>query len=157
MEVDRDRQLVERCRRDEVSALRELVERFQQVVYGPIARAVSDRAKAEQLAEEVFLRIHRGLPYFRGEAPLATWIERTVADVCPDAPRMAVPTSADATGVSLPAQFAVRTVARIRRDRWRREQLLDLAFNAAVVLVVIATGGVGCTSSMRAGSPRSAA
>jgi len=30
----------------------------------------------------VFLRIHRGLPYFRGEARLSTWIYRIVANVC---------------------------------------------------------------------------
>ena len=30
----------------------------------------------------MFLRIHRGLPYFRGEARLSTWIYRIVANVC---------------------------------------------------------------------------
>jgi RNA polymerase sigma-70 factor (ECF subfamily) len=43
---------------------------------------VPDRARAEDLAQDVFLRIHRGLPYFRGEARLSTWIYRIVANVC---------------------------------------------------------------------------
>jgi RNA polymerase sigma-70 factor (ECF subfamily) len=30
----------------------------------------------------VFLRVHRGLPYFRGEARLSTWIYRIVVNVC---------------------------------------------------------------------------
>jgi RNA polymerase sigma-70 factor, ECF subfamily len=51
-------------------------------VFALIARTVQDRTRAEDLAQDVFLRIHRGLPYFRGEARLATWIYRIVANVC---------------------------------------------------------------------------
>lgn len=36
-----------------------------------------------------------------------------------------------------PLQFTARTLTRIRRDRWRREQFLDVAFNVALVLVVV--------------------
>ncbi len=41
-----------------------------------------DRNRAEDLAQDVFLRIYRGLPYFRGESRLSTWIYRIVANVC---------------------------------------------------------------------------
>ena len=51
-------------------------------MYALIARTVQDRTRAEDLAQDVFLRIHRGLPYFRGEARLSTWIYRIVANVC---------------------------------------------------------------------------
>src|SRR5580765_1684566 len=61
---------------------RELVERCQDLVFALIARTVQDRSRAEDLAQDVFLRIHRGLPYFRGEARLSTWIYRIVANVC---------------------------------------------------------------------------
>jgi len=37
-----------------------------------------------------------------------------------------------------PAQFTSRTMARIRRARWRSEQFLDVGFNLAVGLVVVA-------------------
>ena len=50
-----------------------------------IARTVQDRSRIEDLAQDVFLRIHRGLPYFRGEARLSTWIYRIVANVCAQA------------------------------------------------------------------------
>ena len=36
-------------------------------------------------------------------------------------------------------QFTARTLARIRRDRWRREQFFDAGFNVATVTVI---GGV---------------
>src|SRR5262245_30703222 len=43
---------------------------------------VSDRSQADDLAQDVFLKIHRGLPYFRGDARLSTWIYRIVQNVC---------------------------------------------------------------------------
>lgn len=35
-----------------------------------------------------------------------------------------------------PPQFTARAMGRLRRDRWRREQLVDLGFNLAVGVVV---------------------
>ena len=34
------------------------------------------------------------------------------------------------------SQFTTRTLARIRRDRWRREQFLDAGFNVAIATVI---------------------
>jgi len=51
-------------------------------VFALVARTVQDRSQAEDLSQDVFLRVHRGLPYFRGEARLSTWIYRIVANVC---------------------------------------------------------------------------
>jgi RNA polymerase sigma-70 factor (ECF subfamily) len=65
-------------------------------VFALIARTIQDRSRAEDLAQDVFLRIHRGLPYFRGEARLSTWIYRIVANVClQDRARPRAPESLD--------------------------------------------------------------
>jgi RNA polymerase sigma-70 factor (ECF subfamily) len=82
MHAINERELVERCRSGDERAFQELVERFKDLVFALIARTVQDRSRAEDLAQDVFLRIHRGLPYFRGEARLSTWIYRIVANVC---------------------------------------------------------------------------
>ena len=37
-----------------------------------------------------------------------------------------------------PAQFTTRTLARIRRARWRSDQFLDVGFNLAIGLIVLA-------------------
>jgi RNA polymerase sigma-70 factor (ECF subfamily) len=86
MEPVNERELVERCRRGDEGAFQELVDRYKDLVFALIARTVQDRSRAEDLAQEVFLRIHRGLPYFRGEARLSTWIYRIVANVCLQGP-----------------------------------------------------------------------
>ena len=82
MEPVNERELVERCRRGDEGAFQELVDRYKDLVFALIARTVQDRSRAEDLAQDVFLRIHRGLPYFRGEARLSTWIYRIVANLC---------------------------------------------------------------------------
>src|SRR6266700_4169771 len=88
MEAVYERELVERCRRGDEGAFQELVDGYKNLVFALIARTVQDRSCSEDLAQEVFLRIHRGLPYFRGEARLSTWIYRIVVNVClQDQPR----------------------------------------------------------------------
>ena len=82
MEPISERDLVDRCRREEPGAFEELVDRFKHLVFALIVRTVSDRSRAEDLAQDVFLRVHRGLPYFRGEARLSTWIYRIVVNGC---------------------------------------------------------------------------
>lgn len=80
-----ERALVERCRAGDDAAFGDLVDRFKNLVYAMVGRMVADRALADDLAQEVFLKVHRGLPYFRGEARLSTWIYRIVANVCSEA------------------------------------------------------------------------
>ena len=42
-----------------------------------------------------------------------------------------------------PAQFTARTMARVRRARWRNDQFLDVGFNVAIGLVVLVVlGGI---------------
>lgn len=77
-----ERELVARCQAGDDAAFGELVDRYKNLVYAMVYRMVNDRGQADDLAQEVFLKVHRGLPYFRGEARLATWIYRIVANVC---------------------------------------------------------------------------
>lgn len=77
-----ERELITRCRTGDEAAFRELVERHKNLVYALIARSIPDRSRTDDLAHEVFLRVHRGLPYFRGDARLSTWIYRIVANLC---------------------------------------------------------------------------
>jgi RNA polymerase sigma-70 factor, ECF subfamily len=77
-----ERALIERCRTGDDTAFGELVERYKNLVYGLVYRLVADRTQVDDLAQDVFLKVHRGLPYFRGEARLSTWIYRIVQNVC---------------------------------------------------------------------------
>src|SRR5436189_2769227 len=120
MEPVNERELVERCRRGDDGAFEELVDGYKNLVFALIARTVQDRTRAEDLAQDVFLRIHRGLPYFRGEARLSTWIFRIVVNVCTqDRTQMRSSVSLDDPGsrVPAPAQIDRRFTDLELRDR----------------------------------------
>jgi RNA polymerase sigma-70 factor (ECF subfamily) len=73
--LDRDeRALVRRCLEQDQDACTELVRRFAPIVGTVIWRATGDHAATEDLAQETFLRVFRGLPRFDGRAKLSTWI-----------------------------------------------------------------------------------
>jgi RNA polymerase sigma-70 factor (ECF subfamily) len=106
-----ERELVERCRRGEEAAFQELVDQYKDLVFAVIARTVQDRARAEDLAQDVFLRVHRGLPYFRGEARLSTWLYRIAANVCTEA------RSRNAPQISLDDERTSERVRPVAADR----------------------------------------
>jgi RNA polymerase sigma-70 factor, ECF subfamily len=111
MDPATERELVERCRRGEEAAFQELVDQYKDLVFAVIARTVQDRARAEDMAQDVFLRVHRGLPYFRGEARLSTWLYRIVANVCAEA------RSRQAPQVSLDDERTGQSVRPVAADR----------------------------------------
>ena len=81
MRATPEHELVERCRQGDETAFRELVDLYKGLVFGLITRSITNRARSEELAQDVFLKVHKGLPYFRGEAKLSTWIYRIVVNV----------------------------------------------------------------------------
>src|SRR5438094_1569484 len=124
MEAVNERELVERCRQGDDTAFQELVDRYKDLVFALIARATQDRSRADDLAQEVFLRVHRGLPYFRGEARLSTWIYRIVANVCAQQHgRGAAPVSIDDSRVSGRVTSATSSADRRFGDLELRDRL----------------------------------
>jgi RNA polymerase sigma-70 factor (ECF subfamily) len=76
-----EHELITRCRQGDESAFGELVDEYKGMVFALTSRSAASRERAEDMAQEVFLRVHRGLPYFRGEAKLSTWIYRIVLNL----------------------------------------------------------------------------
>jgi RNA polymerase sigma-70 factor (ECF subfamily) len=81
MDQAEEREIVRRCREGDESAFASLVDAYKNLVFAMATRLTGSRDLAEDLAQEAFLRVHRGLPYFRGEARLGTWIYRIVANL----------------------------------------------------------------------------
>jgi RNA polymerase sigma factor (sigma-70 family) len=74
--------LVRRCLRGDAEAVRALVERFQAEVYGLCVRLLNHRHDAEDVTQEVFLRVFRSLRRWDASRPLKPWIMGITVNRC---------------------------------------------------------------------------
>jgi RNA polymerase sigma-70 factor (ECF subfamily) len=77
-----DAALVRRCLTGDPAAARELVERFQQDVYGLCVRLLNHRQDAEDAVQEVFLRVFRSLNRWDAARPLRPWVLGITVNRC---------------------------------------------------------------------------
>jgi RNA polymerase sigma-70 factor (ECF subfamily) len=78
--IDVDRTLVDRARTGDDQAFDQLVRRYQHRVV-TIARALGvEAAEVEDVAQEAFLRVYRGLAGFRGASTFRTWLVQVVTN-----------------------------------------------------------------------------
>ena len=76
--LDVEAALVERCAAGDETAYAELVSEHQRMVVQLAMNLLGDHDEALDLSQEVFLRVFRTLPQFRGHSSLKTWIYRIV-------------------------------------------------------------------------------
>jgi RNA polymerase sigma-70 factor (ECF subfamily) len=74
--TDPDLELMEAVGRGDPKAFEALVERWQGPLIHFIARYLGDQGTAEDVAQEVFLRIYRAAPRFEARAKVSNWIFR---------------------------------------------------------------------------------
>jgi RNA polymerase sigma factor (sigma-70 family) len=79
-----DEQIIGRVRGGETRIFGELVRRYQDPVYGMVVRAVGASDDAQDIAQEVFLRVFRSLDGFKGESKFSTWLYRVTWNLCAD-------------------------------------------------------------------------
>jgi RNA polymerase sigma-70 factor (ECF subfamily) len=78
----RDRALVHRfCTGDE-GAFEELINLYREKVYATAYRFVGNHEEADDLSQEVFIRVYRSLRKFRGDSSFYTWLYRIIINLC---------------------------------------------------------------------------
>ena len=77
-----ERAMVIAAQEGDRDAFRLLYERYRDRVYNFIFYSIGDQLRAEDVLQIVFVKIYRGLPGFRFEASLATWIYRIALNEC---------------------------------------------------------------------------
>lgn len=82
MNSDDEGNLVRRCLRGDDEAVQQLVNRFQAEVYGLCVRLLNHRHDAEDVTQEVFLRIFRSLRHWDARRPLKPWILSIAINRC---------------------------------------------------------------------------
>jgi RNA polymerase sigma-70 factor (ECF subfamily) len=82
--ISPDIALVDRCRRDDASAFDEVLGRYKNKLYNYIFRMVGNSDDAEDITQEVFVRMFISLDTFRRQSSLHTWLFRIAGNLCID-------------------------------------------------------------------------
>jgi RNA polymerase sigma-70 factor (ECF subfamily) len=79
-----DEELVLRAQRGDRQAFDELYRRYVDMVWGRLGRLIGPDPDREDLVQQIFLEVFRGLPRFRGDARFRTFLYRVVVNRASD-------------------------------------------------------------------------
>lgn len=77
-------QLIERALEGDQKAYTDIVARFREQIYHFIYRMVKDKAQAEDLTQETFIKAFRALASFNSNYAFSTWLYKIAANNCID-------------------------------------------------------------------------
>jgi RNA polymerase sigma-70 factor (ECF subfamily) len=86
-----DAALISRAAAGDASAFQSLVEQHRSMVYRMAYQFAGNHYDAEDIAQEVFLKVYRSLDRFRHDAQLSSWLYRIVMNACIDHRRRQAP------------------------------------------------------------------
>ena len=81
MAAKTDSELIEEFRRGNVEGFNELVRRYQEKVYWVARRVLGSHDDADDVVQDVFVRVYEALKDFRGESGMYTWLYRITVNV----------------------------------------------------------------------------
>lgn len=93
-----DTDLISRAAGGDASAFQALVERHRAMVYRVAYQFAGNHYDAEDIAQEVFIKVYRSLDRFRQDAQLTSWMYRIVMNACIDHRRRYRGSSSTASG-----------------------------------------------------------
>src|SRR5215208_4989343 len=79
-----DSELIARASGGDPAAFQALVERHRSMVYRVAYQFAGNHHDAEDIAQEVFIKVYRSLDRFRQDAQLSSWMYRIVMNACID-------------------------------------------------------------------------
>ena len=85
--MNEERELVQRVKSGDQKAFRELVERFKQQIYYLALDLSGNHHDAEDISQEVFVKVYRGIGKFRSGSKLSTWLYRITVNTYIDSKR----------------------------------------------------------------------
>jgi RNA polymerase sigma-70 factor (ECF subfamily) len=103
---DDDKGLLAAALAGEGAAMVQVVRKYERRVFGLAARMLRNTEDAEDVTQEVFLRLLTNLRRFRGDVRLPTWLYRTTYNLCVDLGRKRRPemlSDAEGEAESVPA------------------------------------------------------
>lgn len=72
--VNPDELLIERVKNGDAAAYNDIVARYYDRIYARVSHLLKNKQDAEEVTQDAFIRAHRGLDKFRGDAAFSTWL-----------------------------------------------------------------------------------
>ncbi len=72
--VMNDQDLIKQVLRGQRQAFAQLVDRYKDYVFTVVLRLVKNREEAEEIAMDVFMKVHKNLKHFHGKSKFSTWL-----------------------------------------------------------------------------------
>jgi RNA polymerase sigma-70 factor (ECF subfamily) len=76
MDRTQDRQLIARLQAGDDEGVNELAERYSHRIFQMALRHMKNRQDAEEVTQDVLMKVHQKIGRFRGDAALSSWIYR---------------------------------------------------------------------------------
>ncbi len=73
-DITLDKLLVDRFKGGDQSAFDEMVSRYWDRIFSRVLQLLKNRQDAEEVTQDAFVRAHKGLENFRGDASFSTWL-----------------------------------------------------------------------------------
>jgi RNA polymerase sigma-70 factor (ECF subfamily) len=80
--LDPDAELMLRVKRGDLEAFTQLVEKYKQPVTNLVARTIRDDAEAEDIAQNVFIQVHKSAARYEVSAKFTTWLFTIARNLC---------------------------------------------------------------------------
>lgn len=72
--IPTDDRLIERILEGDTAAYNDMVARYYDRIFARVSQLLKNKQDAEEVTQDAFIRAHRGLENFRGEASFSTWL-----------------------------------------------------------------------------------
>jgi RNA polymerase sigma-70 factor (ECF subfamily) len=76
--------VIEACQQGDRDAFQLLFESYKDKVFSIAVYSVGDRALADDITQQIFLKLFTAIRQFRGESEFTTWLYRLVVNACLD-------------------------------------------------------------------------
>jgi len=140
MKLYSEKRFIRKLRNRDPHAFELLVRRYEVPVYNLVFRMLGNREEAEDLAQEIFVKIFKKIDSFRGDSSLSTWIYRVASNMCKNRQQYLGrryhnrPSKIGLEESSLGDEQSFRTTGRVSRpdelvEGYQMEQLIQTAIS----------------------------
>ena len=84
MLTNKENQMISEIRRGNTRAFSDLVDSYKDMVFTLSVRMLGNREEAEEVSQDVFIKVFKSLPKFKGDSKLSTWVYRIAYNTCLD-------------------------------------------------------------------------